>query len=193
VTASEPELSFDEVRPAEDVARRALALCAVSGLGFRAGRQGILQWLSENGLWEVLSPREHGFVDTVEPPQRQIVNAAWKCECLIVCLWALNLIPTIPPADTLCDPDLIAKVMPPFSGISVGDFLRSAVLRREDELLDMQDECLRLHWHARDAKLKDKPPTEPVDIEIIQERHRAINWICGYDGGVEWDEVTTDT
>jgi hypothetical protein len=31
-----------------------------------------------------------------------------------------------------------------------------------------------------------------VDIEIIQERHHAINWVIGYEG-LSWDEVTTDT
>jgi hypothetical protein len=29
-------------------------------------------------------------------------------------------------------------------------------------------------------------------LEIVQERHYAINWITGY-GGLPWDEVTTDT
>jgi hypothetical protein len=32
----------------------------------------------------------------------------------------------------------------------------------------------------------------PVDLEIVQERHHAINWVIGYDGA-PWDEVTTDT
>jgi hypothetical protein len=31
-----------------------------------------------------------------------------------------------------------------------------------------------------------------VNIEIIQERHRAINWVNGYDSA-PWDEVTSDT
>jgi hypothetical protein len=31
-----------------------------------------------------------------------------------------------------------------------------------------------------------------IDIEIVQERHHAINWITEYDG-LPWDEVTTDT
>jgi hypothetical protein len=31
-----------------------------------------------------------------------------------------------------------------------------------------------------------------IDIEIVQERHHAINWVTGYDG-LPWDEVTTDT
>jgi hypothetical protein len=31
-----------------------------------------------------------------------------------------------------------------------------------------------------------------IDIEIVQERHHAINWITECDG-LPWDEVTTDT
>jgi hypothetical protein len=56
----------------------------------------------------------------------------------------------------------------------------------------MCDEMLNLHWEARDAKIDERPPRRPVDMEIIQERHYAINWVTGY-RGLSWDEVTTDT
>lgn len=68
----------------------------------------------------------------------------------------------------------------------------SATLRPDDELMATANEILDLHWHARDAQIHKHIPAKPVDIEIIQERHHAINWIIGYDG-VDWDEVTTDT
>lgn len=49
-----------------------------------------------------------------------------------------------------------------------------------------------LHWEARNAILKGLNTSLSIDIEIIQERHHAINWLIGYDG-LDWDEVTTDT
>lgn len=193
MTADEPELVPDEVRSAEEVARRALALNAVVVLGLGVEREKVLGWLSDNGIWNELSPREHGFVDTVTPTRRQIVDAAWQCERLIVLLWALGLLAEIPPAHEQCDTGCLLNVMPPTADIEVGALIRDARLRGDDELFAYQEACLDLHWHARDAKINGTVPRKPVDIGIVQERHHAINWICGYDGGAEWDEVTTDT
>jgi hypothetical protein len=50
----------------------------------------------------------------------------------------------------------------------------------------------REHWRARDARFHGRAQPPGIDIEIIQERHHAINWITGY-GGQSWDDVTTDT
>ncbi len=65
-------------------------------------------------------------------------------------------------------------------------------MRPGGELTDMARDLLDLHWHARDGKLNNRPPRRPVDIEIVQERHHAINWVTGY-CSLPWDEVTTDT
>ena len=46
--------------------------------------------------------------------------------------------------------------------------------------------------YARDARLNGQPMPADIDIEVVQERHHAINWITGY-CGLPWDEVTTDT
>ena len=56
----------------------------------------------------------------------------------------------------------------------------------------MANELMHLHWQARDARIHSKPTPPHVNIEIIQERHHAINWVIGYEG-LPWDEVTTDT
>lgn len=107
-------------------------------------------------------------------------------------VWALQLIEQVPPADKQCDTSVLQKVLPPYADISVRLFIDLAKLRSRDDLLAFADESLRLHWEARDAKLSKRAVRQPVDIEIVQERHRAINWIIGYDGS-SWDEVTADT
>ena len=55
----------------------------------------------------------------------------------------------------------------------------------------MADIIEQAHWTARNAKLQSLP-NKTVDLEIIQERHHAINWILwGHEE--PWDEVNTDT
>lgn len=182
----------DQIRSSREVAERALALFAIVGLGFGAQRTDVLPWLQENGLWDALSPRELGFIDNPSPSRKAVIDATWNAEALIVLLWALRLVERLPPANEQCDTSVFQELLPPYADIGVRAFVERAELRSDNELIALADECLRLHWEARDAKRRNAVPRVPVHIEIIQERHRAINWVIGYDSA-PWDEVTTDT
>jgi hypothetical protein len=74
-------------------------------------------------------------------------------------------------------------------GNGVDNEIRPAheVARRRQAELHLEE-----HWRARDARLHERSMPPGIDIEIVQERHHAINWITGYDG-LRWDEVATDT
>jgi hypothetical protein len=184
--------STDEVRSAEDVARRALALFSVVGLALGAERTLVLAWLSDNDLWGELSPSEAGFIDTPVLSKQQIIDGGWLSERLIMLLWALGAVDQLPAANEQCDTAVFQNLLPPFAPISVGHFVSKAELRSEAELIAMADDTLQIHWEARDARSRERTPRTPVDMEVIQERHHAINWVIGYDG-LPWDEVTADT
>jgi hypothetical protein len=184
--------SPDEVRSSADVARRSLALFSVVDLALGADRTDILQWLKDNGLWSTLAPSEVGFIDTPSPSQKQTINAGWLSERLVVLLWALGDIERLPLSNQQCDTRVFQDILPPFARVSVQEFVSRSGLRPKPELIAMADEILALHWEARDAERNGRTPRKPVDLEIVQERHHAINWVIGYDG-LPWDEVTTDT
>jgi len=133
---------------------------------------------------------EARFIENPEPTEREIINASWYSERLIALLWALGLT-SMPPAGEQCDTSLLQDLLPPYAERSESDFIESAKLRSDSELIAMADQILNLHWEARDAKIHGRSPRD-VDLGIIQERHHAINWVIGYDG-LPWDEVTTDT
>lgn len=185
-------MSSDRIRTAKEVAERTLALFGVWGLTAGAPRKTVLDWLAKNQLFDKLSPVEAGFIDTVKLSKKQRIHLSWQAERLIVLLWALRYIEHLPPANEQCDTSVFEKHLPPFAPVSVKEFVLDAALRTEDELTDFADQCLDLHWHARDAVLNRRVPTVPVDIEVVQERHHAINWVVGY-AGLSWDDVTTDT
>jgi hypothetical protein len=182
----------DQPRSSVETATRALALFAVVGLALGADREAVMSWLQQHDLWRELAPSEAGLIDTPDPTRKQIVNASWLSERLIVIVWALGHVDELPPPDEQCDPSIFQAFLPPFASVEVADFLSSARIRPSSELIAMADEMLSLHWEARDARIKRRPADPPVDLEIIQERHHAINWLIGYDGA-DWDEVTTDT
>lgn len=180
----------DQIRSPTEVARRALTLFAVMAVALGANREEIVTWLRENALFEELSPVEARFIENPEPSEREVIDASWYSERLICLVWALGLAP-IPPADEQCDTLLFQDLLPPYAERSERDFIKSAELRSDGELIAMADQILNLHWEARDAKIHDRSLRD-VDLGIIQERHHAINWVIGYDG-LPWDEVTTDT
>jgi hypothetical protein len=182
----------DEIRSPTEAAYRALALFSVVGLALGAARSDIMTWLTEHELWKELAPSEVGFLDTPAPSRQQLVNASWLSERLIVILWALGMIDELPPPDEQCDTAAFQGILPPFAPLSVSEFVVSARLRPTPELIAMADDVMALHWEARDARMKTRPAKPSIDIEIIQERHHAINWLIGYDG-LDWDEITTDT
>ena len=182
----------DEIRSPIEAAYRALALFSVVAVAQGANRTEIIDWLTEHDLWEKLAPTEVVFLNSADPTQKQVINAGWLSERLIMILWALGAVHQLPPPDEQCDTADFLTILPPFASVSVADFIGSGRLRSASDLIEMADEILSLHWAARDATIKGRSTSPSVDIGIIQERHHAINWLIGYDGQ-DWDEVTTDT
>jgi Domain of unknown function (DUF4272) len=100
----------------------------------------------------------------------------------------------LPPTNAQCNIDLLERILPPYGDQSISDFRLTARLRTEDEFFDVAIQLQEQHALARQrATNPGYKPAEPVvDLEIIQERHHAINWLVGYSGD-NWDDVTTDT
>ncbi|HEX5104527.1 MAG TPA: DUF4272 domain-containing protein, partial [Pirellulaceae bacterium] len=71
------------------------------------------------GLWEELSPEELELASAtiVTMTQQQQVNASWRIEAAQVLMWALELIPELPPYDTQASHDLLREIpkMPDFA------------------------------------------------------------------------------
>ncbi|WP_210805287.1 GNAT family N-acetyltransferase [Ideonella paludis] len=181
----------DSVRDAQTIARRALVLMCVVAIALGDDKQKLVAWLRSSGLWVELSPNELDFITADEPNERQVINASWRSEALLLLLWSLDLVPKIPAATEVCDPAAFKALLPPWVQESATQFIEGARRRSDESLWEMSNELLDLHWTARDARINDRDCPN-VNIGIIQERHHGINWIIGY-GGAPWDEVATDT
>lgn len=83
-------------------------------------------------------------------------------------------------------------ILPPFTDELAGDFIARARLRADDELRAQEDAIYDLHSEAADARRHKRPMRTPVDINVIHQRHCAMNWLVGY-LGQSWDDVTPDT
>lgn len=182
----------DKVRPAREVGLRSLGLFAAVGRALGAPREEVIDWLRAEDLWSALTPHEVAYLELVNPPPKAKTNFGWQSERLIVLLWALGKVQRLPDSATQCDTSIFNSVLPPFARVSARAFVAKAKLIDENRLWGQAQIYLDEHWKARDARLHERPLPADVDIEIVQERHHAVNWITGYDG-LPWDEVTTDT
>lgn len=178
---------------AQEVAKRALVLFAIWMLSCTdTPRDEVIRWIESNGLWDLLSPEELVFVQANPASKKQVINFSWHIERLHVLSWALSINPKLAPANEQTNIDALQDVLAPFNYDAVKRFLNNAKLRAELEIWEAADEIETYHWEARNAKIHDCQPKKPVDMEVIQERHHAINWILW--GEVEdWDDVATDT
>jgi hypothetical protein len=82
----------DEIRPAQEVARRSLALFAAVGTALGVPRVEIISWLRSEGLWRALTPHEVAYLEQTDPPRKAHINFGWQSESLIVLPWALGKI-----------------------------------------------------------------------------------------------------
>jgi len=177
-----------KLRSPQEVAKRCLAttFCAVKGES--KDQELVDSLIKDYSATDCFSPDEQQFIRNLNPPQQNLIDFAWRYECVHVFLWAMSLRNTLSAPNEICpvsdDMKLIKKIGP-------ATFVAEAKLRAPEEVLDAADLYYRLHWAAIELRIKGKK-SELLDEEVVQERHRALNWLIGY-LNQEWDDVTTDT
>jgi Domain of unknown function (DUF4272) len=180
-----------ELRTPEEIGTRIYCLDCVIGTAFRPDEPGYKENLKKHELWHHLTPKELEFLSDPNPDRRTLSFFTWRCEALLVLLWAVGLVDGLPFPDCQTDTELIYTKFPTEIG-APWPFIRGLKLRSKTEILDTSDYLYRLHWAVREADLKDRAESVKGDIEVVMEWHHAINWITKYEDQ-DWDDVTTDT
>ncbi len=189
----EVEILQEKIRSKDEVVERALVLFGVSLIGLNySKRKTAYAWLERHGLIPSLTELEAIFVNDRKASKRDCICYSWQFERLVVLLWCLGAVESLPAEDSQCDTQGFQSFFLPMSTSSVEEFKERVVLREEDQLFTMQERMEAFHWEARNAKAHSCAPKKPVDLDVIQERHHAINWVVGH-LGQDWDSITCDT
>lgn len=206
-TLSYPLLVAEEAearqRSAEALRARTGALWSVVMLA--GGRELIpaLRLRDELGVAEALSPEERAFLDAGGADEAQAQRMLWRLEALWLLAWAAGWLDELPWPAAMCDVPTLLQTLE-----SRRPQLAIEQPRPRSELLDAQQQTLLIHWALRQAWL-DKQPV-PADLDwsgqaerqpvaelpgtgVIEQRHRAINWLLSGDDGAGWDDVDTAT
>lgn len=168
-----------KLREAREVARRVCVLIQIVAVANGQDAAETLDWLDGEGLATALSPDEIGFLEDDAPAEEDLDHASWQIEALLPLLWALGHVEELPLPERPCDAaDFIAGL--PRLGDRTRNFLRHALLRPQNEILDGIDLAYRLHWAATQ-------PANRLNETIAAHRHWAFNWLLKR--GPNWDEV----
>jgi hypothetical protein len=181
-----------KLRTRDAVVDRALALLVVATKGEGLAQLDVIRTRDKLGAAPFLSPDEKDFVDDVSATAKDKAQFGWRYEGLGVMLWALHLDGSdaeLPRPAKIVDAERLAKLV-----LDKGpEKLRAeARLRSAKEILDATDLVYRYDWACVAARMSSEEPPKGVDCEVVLERHRALNWLIGYQNQA-WDDVSTDT
>jgi hypothetical protein len=176
-------------RTTREVAQRAVALCVVAMKADNIPQPQIEKVIKDYGIKEALSPKERAFVDDLSPSQHERMQFSWRYESYGVMLWALGFLDKLPPPNTSID---VTKIVAATRSLKSKTFLQKARLRSQAEILDEADLIYRYHWLLVENQLKNQKAPSQLNVDVVSERHQALNWLIGY-MNQPWDDVTTDT
>jgi Domain of unknown function (DUF4272) len=187
-------LISDRLRTEAEIIDRTLTLSAVIAAANGVSADEVRDWLNEEHLESSLTKRELAFLLSAQPSNRHNISFSWQAECLYVLLWALGRIPEMSFPNDQVSSDTLLDILPPYADETVAEFRKKANLRSENELFDLAANLQNLHAFAirREIQPDYRPNTPAIDLEVVQERHYAANWLVGY-SGQEWDNISTDT
>lgn len=117
----------------------------------RIRRDQFWQGLHTAGLGNELTAEEREYAAstpaTMTPSQQ--INASWRMEAAQVLLWALGLLPALPPWGELADPAGLQAI----PAEDPGTFIREAALRPAPEIDRAREMAEMWHWRSRTQQL----------------------------------------
>jgi len=181
-----------KMRSAQETAKRLLVLASVCAVADDSSlRKEVIHWLQGEGIWSAVSSAEKHFLENKNPSQKEVIDYSWRAEAFYVLGWALGLEPDLqPPTDQASSGNILEQI--PAPGESVATFVNEVMLRPASEIQNAAEDLYNAHSRCRAAEFQNRTERHGYDIEVAQERHRAINWLICYQGA-DWDDVATDT
>ncbi|MCB9865755.1 MAG: DUF4272 domain-containing protein [Phycisphaerales bacterium] len=110
--------------------------------------------LKAEGLWAYLSPKEQALCATtiVTFSEQQQIDGTWRLEAAQTLMWALGLLPKLPPYDSLAEPE----VLKPVPCQETAGFIAQARLRDAAEIDQARDLAEFWHWRCRTRELIER-------------------------------------
>ena len=172
------------LRSAEEVAKRMLALKAVLACAFSADNMDMVQtWIDQENLTDNFTKSECLFIyeGKGNPDQVEL-----EIESLWMLAWCTNLINEMDFGE-YCG-DFLSDLLPSIEYMnSKTSFVRSLELRPLEEISEALDLAYCLNWGAIEARTKNLNIASKVREYVIEYRRKALEWLVSED---DWDKIT---
>jgi hypothetical protein len=175
-------------RSNEEIAERTIALAIAAVKGESNDQQLVDSLITRFSAQQLFTPAELAFITNQSPTQQQLTDFTWQYECIHVLLWSLGHVEKLQPPNEICDVPAEVSIIRDLGREKLSS---TAHPRSISEILDQADYYYRLHWAAIELRINGKR-SDKANEEIIDERHKALNWLIRY-MGQNWDDITTDT
>lgn len=190
-----PTLDPEEmaVRTKEELYQRLIALWAVVVKAKFPDNEFPMEYLTESGQLDWLSPAERAYLLNDNPTENDDVAFSWRAEALSMLCWCGGILSGIQLEGENTDPSEFIELFP--FDFDDGDRLREAIqIRNKAELIAWSDRLYHAHSKIRSASRGGPKVPSTWSLDKIMEWHYAINWMIYFsDEPQEWDDVTTDT
>lgn len=176
------------LRPVEDSVKRALALILIADRAKGGSVTHYQEQVQQYGLADAITPDEKRFALEVDPDDYLFDMYDVRYESAWALFWALGYVESLGRPDHYADKDALKQFMEQ----GTAALIQNAKMRDISTILDETDLIYRYHWAIVDAELYNTARPEGLLVDVVEERHRALNWLIGYQDQ-DWDAVTTDT
>lgn len=151
-------------------------------------REQFWRGLRDAGLWQHLSPREqeHAQSTMATMTAQQQVDASWRMEAAQTLMWALGMLPELPPYDTMAGHDLLKQI----PSRDVTAFIQSARLREQTEIDRARDTAELWHWRSRTPELIERGDAFPDDEKMKAAGFRSYDDIVRFSARKAAEEGT---
>ncbi len=180
------------LRTPKEIAERVTILATTNMVAFNniTGEQAI-DYLKNYDLLEKATEKELSFLNN--PTDKAKSYETWKCECIWVLMWALEIIEDIGFPNILANLGDIPQEKYPIAENKDPNLFINSInhARNKTEILDANDLYYRLDWTCVDARING---IESIHLHpgVVYERHYALNWLVNY-RDQDWDNVSCDT
>jgi Domain of unknown function (DUF4272) len=158
-------------------------------------RPDLMVWLTNQNLWDKVSPREHAFLIEKEPNEDLLIDMSWRIEAALVLGWALDIINNLHDIDNATDRqtlDYFLKKIPAI-GSDTRAFLQDLKYRNTDEVFEENILNEMATTYFRDLMFNGQNDATNINRATSFERHQALNWLRQYDERSDWDDTDTST
>jgi hypothetical protein len=176
---------------AREVATRAVVLQGVVAAANQVAPEPIIEWYTDQSVWEAVSPKERAFLlDPAAVGRNKMMKLRWRQEAEWALLWVVGKVDHLGLPTRECDTRRLVDEIIPALGSDIEPFLASATLRQPGELLAEDDRHYDL-WCRYFQTRRERPHLLPSDLnlEVLYQRQYVFEWLHGIEA---WDDVRCD-